>query len=181
MSKLTAAYLAGFVDGEGYISLKREVHDYRGEKVIYFTAVLKVANTNKEIIEWCKASFGGWIYTRIWKNGENRKTGYIWQLTGKNLEPFLVMIYPYLRIKKEQAKLVLKKIKNQKLGDLPYKDISRINDHRLEKMDRNSEYRTKIRKENEDIYWKLRTLNKRGIIVQCERLNETTSKEDAIV
>jgi hypothetical protein len=181
MSKLTAAYLAGFVDGEGYISLKRDFHNYRGEKVIYFTAVLKVANTNKEIIEWCKASFGGWIYKRIWKNGENHKDAYCWQLTGSNLEPFLKKILPYLKIKKEQAKLVLEKIKNQKLNELPYKNISRINDRRLDKMDRNSEYRTEIRKENENLYWKLRGLNKRGKIMQCERLNETTLKKDTIV
>ena len=163
MSKMTAAYLAGFVDGEGYISLKRDSHDYRGEKVIYFTAVLKIANTNQEIIEWCKSSFGGWIYLKTPKNGENWKDAYCWQLTGPNLEPLLIKLLPYLRIKKEQARLVLKKIKNQKLGELPYKNISQINEQRVEKMDRNSDYRIKIRKENEDIYWKLRELNKKGL------------------
>jgi hypothetical protein len=179
MSKLTASYLAGFIDGEGYISLKPNVVNNKK----YFTPVIKISNTNQEIIQWIKDSFGGWIEKRVDKFNIN-KDSYCWTLTGKNLKPFLLKIFPYLRIKKEQCKIVLEKINNKESTNkyLPYKQISRINKERIGKMNVNRNYREDIRNKNQDLYEELRRLNKRGKnIVQPERLNEKTPNGDAIV
>lgn len=178
MSKLTAAYIAGFVDGEGHISLKPGTH--KNNKV-YYTPIVKIANTNREIIEWLKASYGGWIYTKYYKDKQH-KDCYCWQLTGPALEGFLLKIQPYLKIKKEQCKLVFEKIKNQKKLNLPHKNLSYQKDNRKLKADENRKYQEEVRIKNEALYIKLRQLNKRGKELQPERLSEIpSSNEEAIV
>jgi hypothetical protein len=179
MSNLTAAYIAGFVDGEGYISLKKDIHSGNGNT--YYVPVVAIANTNKEIIEWIKSEFGGWIYIRKFPSDRNCKDAYHWKLTGLGLQPFLSTIYPHLRIKKEQCSLVLRKIELQNKNNLPYRDISHINKDRLTKQSINREYRVDMKDEYERIYLRLRELNKRGRDVQGERLSETNSKEYATV
>jgi len=160
-SKIQSAYIAGFVDGEGYISLKRNV---RGDQTFY-VPIVKIASTDEIIIQWFKDSFGGWYYKRVPKNGENHKDSYYWTLTGKPLKPFLLTMLPYLKLKKKQCELVLKKIKIQEtiFDKLPHKNISQINKRREPKRLSNLAYRDEQRKEIESIYDELRRLNKRGI------------------
>lgn len=155
MSKLTAAYLAGFVDGEGHISIYPYVRKDRNNQV-YYKVNFKVCNTNKEIIESFKASYGGWIYTQN-KDNFDHKTLYTWSLDSINAEKVLMIIYPFLRIKRRQCELVLERIRlKNKTDEISLKRII-------------------------DIYNELKLLNKRGNSVQVERLSEKTSKGDAIV
>lgn len=157
MSKLTAAYLAGFVDGEGHISIYPYVHKDRDNKV-YYKVNFKVCNTNKELIESFKASYGGWIYTQNKSlYHAKHKTLYTWSLDSKNAELVLQTIYPYLRIKKRQCELVLERIR------LSYKK------------DDGSSQRVI------DIYNELKAMNTRGKPLHVERLTEETSKEEVIV
>jgi len=162
MSKLNASYLAGFIDGEGYIALK--VHKNKSNGNLYYTPILKIAQTDESIICWLKESFGGWYYKREYKEDSHSKDSYYWTLTGTNLKPFLQKVCPYLKLKKKQCELVLKKIKMQEtLGDeLPYKEISTINKQREQKMQVNKNYREQRRNDIQEIYDKLRELNKRG-------------------
>lgn len=162
-SKLKSAYVAGFVDGEGYISLKRG--NSKESKYVFYTPVITVSSTVESIIYWLKESFGGWYYPSKPKNGKNWKDQYRWTLTGKNLRPFLQTIYPYLRIKKKQCELVLRKIKLQEtiFDKLPFKKISQINENREGKRISNLAYREEQRSEIEKIYEELRKLNRRGI------------------
>lgn len=108
MSKATAAYLAGFIDGEGYISLHPST--YKGEQ--YYQPVLKVTSTDQWIVEWMQASFGGSVHYREYDNPRFRDAA-TWQLNGKKLKPFLQAVAPYLRLKKEQAEILLEKYRLQ--------------------------------------------------------------------
>jgi hypothetical protein len=166
MSNLTAAYIAGFVDGEGYLSIVPYHHSVSNK--IYYKTNIKVANTNKEIIEWLKAEFGGWIYVRKFASDKNYKDAYCWQMSGKNSIDFLMGIQPYLRIKRRQCELLLEK--------------SRIESSRNMKVSNdNREYSEDISNRIEEIYLELRRLNKRGRNVQGERLSEETPIGDATV
>ena len=162
MSKLTASYLAGFIDGEGYIALKVDRSKSNGN--LHYVPIIKIAQTDEAIICWIKESFGGWYYKRESVKDSNHKDSYYWTLTGKNLKPFLQKVYPYLKLKRKQCELVLEKIRMQDtLGDeLPYKNISRINEQRKQKLDINATYRDKRRNRIEMIYNELRKLNHRG-------------------
>ena len=112
MSKLTAAYIAGFVDGEGYISICPYVRKDRNNQV-YYKHAFKVVSTDKKIIEWLKASFGGYIYVRTPKK-PNDSVSYTWSLDSYNTEQVLKSIYPFLKIKKRQLKSQIAQVNTSK-------------------------------------------------------------------
>jgi len=87
--KLTRAYIAGLLDGDGNIDT------YDNQVVIVFT------NMSTNLIEFLKDSVGGGAY-------RCKPTTWRWQLSGiKIQELFLLSITPYLVSKKEKAKLAL--------------------------------------------------------------------------
>ena len=161
MSKLTASYLAGFIDGEGYLGLHPAIRGKNGRTS--YSAELKIASTDQFIIVWMQKSFGGIIYEKK-PNNPKHKDSLNWTLQGKNLKPFLQKIHPYLRLKKKQCELLLRKIKLQEsvMRNIPNPNISRINKQRENKRLINLAYRDSQRKEIENIYLQLRKLNKRG-------------------
>jgi len=155
MSKTTAPYLAGFVDGEGYLGIlkikKGEKKDWSSANAHYFKPVIKIANTDKAIIQWLYDSYGGSFEMRLGKG--NSKTSYCWSLKSVyQLEKFIRAIKPFLRIKQEQATILLEFIKTVNKG-LPLKH------HTNEK--------------REELYTKIRELNHRDILHR-ERLSEPT-------
>ncbi len=148
MSKLTAAYIAGFIDGEGYVALEH----HRGLSASHYRPVIKIANTNKEIIDWFKESFGGTFETRVPKN-KKHKVSYVWVYSGKKLEPFIRKILPYLRQKKPQAEIILKRIR--------YYDKIGLDDKTIKGW--NWKYKQEYIDEMKDLYDQTRRLNKRGV------------------
>jgi hypothetical protein len=105
MNKLTASYVAGLLDGEGCIEIQKR-NDNNSKNGYYYCPRIRVCMTNKEIIEWLK-SFGGW--TEKERVRDNRKTAYTWCISGAKLtKAFLDKVYPYLKVKKEEAGLVKK-------------------------------------------------------------------------
>lgn len=160
MSKITASYLAGLIDGEGYIGFIANRQEYR----TFYQPTLKVVMTDKNIIEWLRDSYGGYFYERKPKQ-ENHKISYEWEISGKTLKEILIKIRPYLRIKQKQCDILLKKYKIQEclFKNLPHQNISQINEKREEKRICNLAYRDEQRKQIENLYLEIRKLNKRGI------------------
>ncbi len=146
MSKLTAAYIAGYIDGEGYLGIMERHKDSKYHCRSDYLPVIKIASVDKDIIEWFKSSFGGWIHQRKFK--DNSKDAYSWTLAGKKIKPFLDKIYPYLKIKKEQADLLKERIKM----------YDRI---KIENGAKNI-YRDSDFEKLKDLYSQIRKLNKRG-------------------
>lgn len=156
MSKLTAAYVAGFVDGEGYIGIIKDSRKITFRRTDHYEAVIKIANTNKEIIFWFKESFGGNIHLRKFLG--NPKDAYCWTLAGEKIVPILDSIIPYLKIKKEQAMLVKKLRKTYCSESYEYINRTAKNGGHLT---------SKTTKENildvrEKYYKQIRELNHRG-------------------
>ncbi len=102
--KLKYAYLAGFVDADGSISIKSE-----GKKRPY-VGCIQVYNCNKEVIEMFFEEFGGgkFRYKKTGKNwNKNWRPCWEWQLRHQKAARAIEKIFPYLVIKKRQAELVL--------------------------------------------------------------------------
>jgi len=160
MSKLTAAYLAGLIDGEGYMgfSINKTTKNYS------YQPIMKTAMTDRKIIEWLKNSFGGYFHIRIPKDSKHN-ISYEWSINGKMLRKILLRIHPYLKIKKPQCEILLKKFKiqDQLFPRLPYPKISQINKKREEKRTYNLVYRNNQREKIEELYLQIRKLNKRGV------------------
>ncbi len=102
------AYMAGLIDGEGYISvlkIKRPLAKHHG--VSDFRTMLVVKMCDPQAVEWIHRTFGG---TKSFYEASEFRTGGYWRWTaeGNNAAAILKAIYPYLRVKKRLAALFFK-------------------------------------------------------------------------
>ena len=210
MSKLTAAYLAGLIDGEGTISVYPYIRKDRDNQ-IYYKPNFSLTLTDKRMIEWMKSSFGGYIWTKRQDNPK-WKDSYRWSLSNSDLNELLIYVHPYLRLKKKQCELVLERIRISKHRKMDcgasyvpstdkwraymYKSGKQLNLGCYESKEKALEVRKlAIKKANPnftpvvsqdntrivEIYNELRKLNKTGPSLYAERLTEMTSQEEVIV
>jgi hypothetical protein len=99
ITELDAAYLAGFVDGEGCISVATRLGKY-------LTPTVQVSNTNQAILEYFLSKFGGTIDVRR-DTRPTRKQCNTWRVAGNEARIILRKLLPYLRVKAPQALLAL--------------------------------------------------------------------------
>ena len=104
------AYIAGLLDGEGYIGIVG-----RGEKQKGYRATVTISSTNSEIILWLKSVLDGSVYQSTHRN-KRWKDSWEWKLSTRNVIPLLTSLIPYLKIKKTQASLVCEFQGNVRLG-----------------------------------------------------------------
>jgi len=105
MNRIEAAYLAGLIDGEGTVSITKQKQYKR--KLFALRPWLIVSNTNAPLILFLKRNYGGSIHRQ--KQRGNSKPELRWQvLEQKEIKNILVRVFPYLRIKKVRAKLLLR-------------------------------------------------------------------------
>jgi hypothetical protein len=107
-----AAYVAGFMDGEGSFSIvktyeiKKRKDGTKNKRILYHIKVT-IANTNKKVLDWISSNFGGTVYEKKSHNSK-WKTRYDWFITKhSDREKFILAVLPYLQIKREQALVAL--------------------------------------------------------------------------
>lgn len=98
----TLAYLAGMIDGDGYITITRSVR--AGKE--YFGAQVGIAGTRPEPHQLAASIWGG-VVSRYEPANPNHRAQYQWQRMGASAVVAIQAIYPYLLIKKEHAELAL--------------------------------------------------------------------------
>lgn len=102
MTKEELIWLAGFIDGEGCITIAREKDKPR-------KLILKIGNTNEYIIKLIAKWFKGGIAYQEGKN--NSKDSWHFQTCNETAAIILRAVYPYLLIKREQAYIGLEYVK----------------------------------------------------------------------
>lgn len=140
MKKEILAYTAGLLDGEGSIGIVVMNPSAKNRyKLPFHQLHVHVVNTNKEVLDWLKDTFGGSICVHDKKSKSDTWT---WQIYTKNAKKFLELIYPYLKIKRKQARLAIEFREYRK-------DIrSKPKEFQLIEVLRREEYRQKIMKLN---------------------------------
>ncbi len=104
------AYIAGIVDGEGYIGIKTNGWGKNGRP--RYVIRVGVGNSDISLIQLLQVEFGGSVYggnrhlTRT--DGSPYRPFWKWELCSRKAASFIESILPYLRIKKPQAELALK-------------------------------------------------------------------------
>lgn len=98
-----AAYIAGFIDGEGSIGL-RTAHSNDG-KTPNYTLRMRITNTNLEVLAWIQAIVRQGSIRKIKMYQFNKKQGYEIYWGGRVARNILVQIQPYLKVKALQAKI----------------------------------------------------------------------------
>jgi hypothetical protein len=100
LSTADAAYIAGFIDGEGTIMLIDRANGSVG-------LLVTIANTKRPVMDWIVAVTGvGRNFTRSPRNPKHA-TAYWWQASGEAGASVLTQIYPYLKIKHEHARMAM--------------------------------------------------------------------------
>lgn len=97
--------MAGFFDGEGCISIVHFDRTYLNRSHTFYVAI-QLVNTNFDILKQFEDKFRGKVYERKNKNAKWNKA-YVWSLTARQANKFLRAVYPYLILKKEQARLAI--------------------------------------------------------------------------
>lgn len=98
-------YLAGFLDGEGCISIFRLKTSKGANRA--FGLLLQVTNTNESVMQWLHTTFGGSTY----RTGPTRPrcaAQWKWHVCGETAEAVIKAVHPYLKIKKPEAIIALK-------------------------------------------------------------------------
>lgn len=94
----TLAYMAGIIDGEGYIGIIARTRGY--------LLSLHINNTSENIINWIAGHFGG-RSNSYQPSSPNNKRMYSWQATGQRAKDVIWQVQPYLVIKSEHANIAL--------------------------------------------------------------------------
>lgn len=102
MRDIDAAWLAGFLDGEGSFMITRQ---RRGESC-YYSAAISASNTDRRLVDRCRALAGGLIVRSPMKN-TRWKTAYIWSVKGRLVRPLIGAVLPFLVSKRKQAENLL--------------------------------------------------------------------------
>lgn len=146
------AWLAGFIDGEGFIGITFQIKKETKQSAPSFRyhPYLIITNTYKDIIHYVYNLIGeGKIYTLRNRNIKH-KNAYQYKLTKMpSLSNLLDNILPYLRVKQIQCQLLIDYIKKRK----SVKIIT----------GRGHRGATSFSKEDNMLYKKLLVLNKRGL------------------
>lgn len=113
------AYAAGIMDGEGCIG----IHRRKGSHVVLQVAI---HHTSQWLVEWFKINFGGSVTFFVTKNPKH-KDAWSWHLAPKQALEFLILIRPYLQLKRPHADLAIQfQSKRKKWGAAPKSQESTV-------------------------------------------------------
>jgi hypothetical protein len=137
-----SGYIAGLVDGEGSLM----IHWNKGQPHFNFSCFMVIGMTHEGVIKWL-AEILGVTYEKVKMTRKNWKQIYRVRLhTQDNMEKFLKELLPWLKVKKEQAEVILKFLNLEPEGNM--RDYA---------------------KKRAELYLRIRELNKRGSRFSLEK------------
>jgi hypothetical protein len=138
-----AAYLAGIVDGEGCFSISRGTKRVGESIYTSYRPLLNIVNTHHGVLEEIRQTVGhGGLY-RVPHSVLRRREAWQYMVYGRSAQAVTRAIYPYLRIKREQADALLTFIPKPNRNGRSSSALSMDEDQ-------------------ERIYWQVKALNQRG-------------------
>jgi hypothetical protein len=99
------AYLAGIIDGEGCIAIRKSKRTGTCKSTRYAAAVT-VGNTSRHLIEQLVGTFGVGCVTYRYPT-KTKRACYLWSLPSRGAREVLRAVQPYLIVKREQAAVLL--------------------------------------------------------------------------
>lgn len=106
LSKTDAAYLAGIIDGEGTVFVSRTDSSKSAKackRGFAYRSGLAVSMTNRSIVLWMKRITGIGKISGVRRHKKNHKPGFRWSVWSKQASTLLLLLYPYLKLKRRHA------------------------------------------------------------------------------
>lgn len=159
--QLSKEYIAGFIDGEGYLGIIKKSTN-RTSRGYYYCPVIKIAQVTKNdlVLKNIKEfiGYGNFSFDKKNVTSSNSAQKSALEFRGmKRVFPIVEKLYPYLIVKQKQAGILLE---FQKLE----------NPMKYGKTDLGKNERDRIDKQRESLYNQIRSLNARGL-VETKRRN----------
>ena len=145
------SYLAALIDGEGFIGIDSSYK--RRFKNQTYQVRIGVCNTKRKLLDWIKLRFGGSVLFRGKPKSPKHSPSYEWRIQAKKAGEIIRLVYPYLILKREQAKIALE-----------FRDTfkeSLIYTHQKGRFS-NTQIKSTIIKKRKELREKMLALNKRG-------------------
>ncbi len=103
--KTDIAYLAGIIDGEGCIRIKRSkpYKHLTGRTNMAYHCSISVRMVDAPAIQFLRDTLGGWTWHEDSAVPGKRRDMYAWQSTDADAERILRELLPYLRVKRANA------------------------------------------------------------------------------
>jgi len=110
------SYWAGIIDGEGCITIAKQVNYGKKKRSPNYILILDITNTSKELLEEAKKFFGVGSVRKRWSNeklkefreqGRNISQIYQFRADRRSALKILRAVLPYLRLKRPQAELAI--------------------------------------------------------------------------
>lgn len=155
LSDTDKAWMAGFLDGEGCLTISKQVRKNRPSPA--YRAAISVSNTDRRILQPFSKEYGGSIYNvherRKDKRGLNWADAFDWCCPMSSSKRILSDLRPYLRLKSAQADIITdfieKKFPRKSLGvgkgssplsgeEIAYRERLRVSVHSLNKKGQDS-------------------------------------------
>src|SRR5437588_8502146 len=105
MKKTTLAYLAGLIDGEAYVGIKRTQRKDAVSPIYHERFQCRMVHEGA--IRLLRDSFGGSYYLESSRATEGRRPLYCWQASDALAAAIAFALRPYLIIKSANAKLLI--------------------------------------------------------------------------
>lgn len=99
------AYLAGLVDGEGCIRVKRSkaYKHLTGRVNAMYNCSIHVRMVDEPAIAFLRDTLGGWCWREKGTHAANGRPLFCWQATDLEAQRILTALLPYLRVKRAAA------------------------------------------------------------------------------
>jgi hypothetical protein len=110
MNDVDLAYIAGLIDGEGYIGIKKSTYQIRVVKDMVnpsYHERIQIRMVDEEAIKFIADNFGGFYYKEK-PHSRSPKPLYCYQASDLKATNILKQILPFLKVKRKNAEIVLK-------------------------------------------------------------------------
>lgn len=106
MKELDWAYMAGFIDADGTISIRRKGNPAKSRKVCYIPHV-SISNCDRDVLEWFKFVIGSGAICTKKAIKETHRESYEIRWSYNTALLICKHCIPYLKIKEKQAKILV--------------------------------------------------------------------------
>ncbi len=106
MKQIDIAYIAGLIDGEGYIGIKRQINRANGSVNHAYTERIQIRMVDEQAIAFIASLLGGNYYKEKQPH-KNRRPLYCYQASDRIANTLIKTILPFLKVKREVANTVI--------------------------------------------------------------------------